>query len=58
MAKKTEKLPAARLTLVVDFEDEAPDLDALERILDEARSYGHITAADYETLKLLKKSLI
>mgnify|MGYP003577227160 CR=1 FL=1 len=49
--------PVARLTMVVEF-DEIPDLAEVERIMDEARSYGAVKQVTWETLQLSKKELV
>ncbi len=56
MTQKNTPAVAARLTLIVEF-DEVPEMSAVERILDEARGYGGIKSALFETLQLVKKEL-
>lgn len=47
----------AVLTMRVEFDD-FPVMDEIERILDEARSYGHVTDADLEVMQPSKRSVL
>lgn len=51
----TKPTPAARLTLVVEYDDVPADRE-IEDIVEQARGLGTIIKADYEMLKLAKRS--
>lgn len=55
--KTPRKSPAARLTLVVEFDD-VPDSSEVERIVEEGRAYGYVKQATWELLTLVKKELV
>lgn len=56
MKTTTKTEPKATLTMVVHF-DYVPDRGDLERIVDEARAYGDVRSAIFETLKPVKEDI-